>query len=80
MSILAHVVRIRPAWLRCSLLPIVWVNQFGCYVLRSMLPACIGGHPNKWRLLCADFYAMPLWVFCAAWNGEFVPTLRRGEA
>jgi hypothetical protein len=68
-----HIIRIGPAWLRLPLLCLAWPLALMAYVLRSLRPVRMGGHPNKRRLLCADFYTFPISLFWAAWDGHFVP-------
>lgn len=71
-----HVVRIAPDWMRIPLLCLVWPLHFARYVLHAALPERWGGHPNPERLLCADFYTLPVAMFWAAWDGDFVPDSR----
>lgn len=68
-----YVIRIGPDWLRIPLLCIVFPLTLLHYVLSAALPVRWGGHPNKRRLLQADFYGMPCSLFWAAWDGFFVP-------
>lgn len=66
------VIRIRRGWLRLPLLCLLFPAEILCYVGQALLPVAIGGHPNKKRVLQADFYALPLALFWAAWHGTFV--------
>lgn len=69
----AHLVRIGPDIIRIPLLCVFWPPMLLVYVLTSCMPTCIGGHPNKRRLLEWGFYALPIALFWDAWDGLFVP-------
>jgi hypothetical protein len=68
-----HVVRVACPWLRIPLLAVLFPVAFASYVGRAALPVAWGGHPDKRRLLCRDFYSMPVALFWAAFDGAFVP-------
>ncbi len=70
-----HVIRIGPPLLRIPLLCLVWPPHFVLYIMHAALPARWGGHPNPERLLCLGFYAIPVALFWAAWDGLFVPSV-----
>lgn len=63
-----HLVRIGPAWLRVPLLCLWFPWSYLHFVLFCAIP-----HPNKRRLLEADFWLFPVQVFHASCDGEFVP-------
>lgn len=57
---------------RIPLLVLAWPFEMAGYVLSALMPVRIGGHPDKSRILDPDFYALPVALFWAAWDGEFV--------
>lgn len=69
-----HIIRIGPDALRIPLLCLWFPLYVAIYILCAAMPVCMGGHPNKGRLLALDFYGMPIALFWAAWDGDFVPT------
>lgn len=72
-----HIVRIEPPMLRIPLLCLFFPLDWLLYIMFSLLPKTLGGHPNKNRLLELDFYTAPWALFWAAWDGDFVPTSER---
>lgn len=68
-----HVIRIGPPALRIPLLCLLFPLEYLSYLAKAALPARCGGHPNKRRFLARDFYAMPICLFWAAFDGAFVP-------
>lgn len=68
-----HLIRIGPDWIRIPLLCFVFPFSLLHCILSALRPVRFGGHPNKRRLLEADFYSMPVSLFWAAWDGIFVP-------
>lgn len=68
-----HVIRIAPDAIRIPLLCLVWPPHFALYIAHAALPARWGGHPDPSRLACREFYALPVALFWAAWDGLFVP-------
>lgn len=69
---LAHIARLRPAGLRCTLLLLWFPFELLHVVLHSLLPVRWGGHPCKARLLTAEYWRLPVLVFVAALQGRFV--------
>lgn len=65
-------IHLRNDYARVAALTILFLPHMVEYTLVSLLPAAWGGHPNKWRMLEADFYDVPLRFFLAAMRGEFV--------
>lgn len=70
---MSHIVRIGPDWLRIPMLCLVWPWVMACYVGQSCMPVQLGGHPDKRRLLCFEYWLIPCLLFWAAWDGYFVP-------
>lgn len=71
---LKHVIRIGPDWLRLPLLCAIFPLHLVARALLDLRPARFGGHPNKRRLLCADYHlGLPVVLFWAAWDGHFIP-------
>ncbi len=63
---MAHIIRIGPAWLRRPLLTAVFPFSF--------VGICLGALAEEPRRLGAfDFYDMAWACFWAAWDGYFVP-------
>lgn len=70
---LKHIIRIENYWIRLALLVLVFKFYYLWYIVSSLLPKQLGGHPNKKRLLELDFYTEPWNYFFAAVDGQFVP-------
>jgi hypothetical protein len=77
MSLTSIVSRWPQDYLRVPALMVLFPFAMVSCVLRALLPVRWGGHPHKRRLLCADFYTMPLDLYLAGMRGFFVPDDRR---
>lgn len=70
---LKHIARIQLDIIRIPLLLLVFPFHYLHFVISAWLPVRWGGHPNIQRLCERDFYALPIVLFWATWDGSFVP-------
>jgi hypothetical protein len=72
-----HAIRIATPWLRVPLVTLLFPFFWLGFVVVSALPARMGGHPHKERFLTLDFWTLPLALYLAAVDGDFVPDPHR---
>lgn len=71
---LKHVIRLRNDALRIFLMLVLFIPYMVHFVVSAARPAAWGGHPNKRRLLEADFYTIQVDIFLMGMHGTFVGT------